>query len=781
MTSLEQQSLLSLDWPKILDALSQEARSLQGRALAQELVLLNDLEAIQDNFTIIEELWDLSNVGEHIPTGGSADIRQALDTAKKGRVLELEDISDCAACLVSLAKLQGWISGRAQQCSRLALRAEALYVDEALKKILVDSFEEPGVLSERCYPKLKRLREEIIDRKAQIQRTLNQLIQEPRIKDVLQDQFVTTRGDRAVLPIRASAKRTGIGIVHDSSASGETVFIEPNEVVELQNKKKVAELALIQEEHKIRQELSNRLGESEAEIAVSLEIAWELDLLAARLSLGQKLNGCIPNVGLEGIIDLQQARHPLLVLAGGTVVPNALKLDKSHPGLILTGPNAGGKTVALKTLALAALFVRACIPFPAKSGCRIDLFDRVLADIGDAQAIAEGLSTFSAHIKTLKMSLDLARRGTLVLLDELAVGTDPSQGAALAEVVLQHLINAHARVVTTTHYSELKTLPARDSRFQSAAVSFSKGRPTYNLKMGETGLSHAFSIARTMGLPEDLIQEAKSTMSTHEQEWVEQSERLAEEIAAHREETAAIRSALAETNTEKQRLREAREKLRQQKDHILNEEKAASRQRQKEAEAQIKRLIAELQAKPSLQSAGAALKDLRSKNKTPSRDEKKPVKPAVDVQVGDDVFIESLGRRGIVRSLARGGRVEVQIGNMNSLVPLTDLRDVSKKKKRPHTPRHSPHPLSDSPQLRTTSNTLDLRGERVDEALQKVDFFLDRMLQNGGTTAYILHGHGTGALKKAVRQWLHESPLIESYRPATDSEGGDAFTHVSLR
>ena len=781
MTSLEQQSLLSLDWPKILEALSQEAHSLRGQALARDLVLLDDLEAIQDNFEIIQELWNLSNVGEHIPTGGSVDIRQALDTAKKGRALDLEEIYACTECLVSLAKLQAWIAGHAEQSPRLEIRSQTLEVDHSLKKTLVDSFEEPGVLSERYYPKLKRLRQEIIDRKIQIQRTLSRLIQEPRIRDVLQDQFVTTRGDRSVLPIRASAKRIGIGIVHDSSASGETVFIEPNEVVELQNQKKVAELSLIQEEHKIRQQLSNALGEAHGTISNSLDVAWELDLLAARLSLGQKLNASIPEVRCQGIIELQQARHPLLVLAEGTVVPNGLKLDESHPGLILTGPNAGGKTVALKTLALAALFVRASIPFPARAGLRIDLFDVVIADIGDAQAIADGLSTFSAHIKTLKSSLDLAKRGTLVLLDELAVGTDPSQGAALAEVVLRHLVDSNARVVTTTHYSELKTLPARDARFQSAAVSFSKGRPTYNLKMGETGLSHAFSIARTMGLPETLIQEAKSTMSAHEQEWVEQSERLAEEIAAHREARIELASSLAESTQEKQRFEAAKEKLKKQKDLILQTEKEASRQRQKEAENQIKTLIAELQAKPSLKSAGASLQALRSQQNAVQPPPQNTQKTAISVQIGEEVFVESLGRKGVVRGTSRGGRVEVQIGNMSSLVSLTDLLKVQQKKPSSPKPVHSAHPLSESPKLRTQSNTLDLRGERVEEALQKVDFFLDRMIQNGGSIAYILHGHGTGALKKAVREWLHHCPLIESYRPASDGEGGDAFTWVSLR
>ena len=781
MRSIESQSLQALDWPDILKALSAQARSIEGRKRAAALPLFEHrIEAVAC-LSAVEELQDLESLGDRMPCGAMPNLCEALASAQKGSVLSLEELSEAADCLASMHQLERWIQERAERAPHLDALASTLLVDRELKKEMVDSFEEPGVLSVRRYPDLRRLRQEISTISAQVQRTLDRLLKEPRIRDLLQDTFVTVRGDRTVLPIRASAKRAGLGIVHDSSASGETVFIEPTEIVELHNQKREAQAALRREEARIRSLLSKALGEQCDEIVAGLEAAWSLDLVAARMGLGCQLGASIPQVGDEGIIEIDGAKHPLLVLAEGSVVANGLSLTPEFPGLVLTGPNAGGKTVALKTLALAALFVRAGIPFPAKQGLRFDFFSRIVADIGDAQRLSEGLSTFSAHMLTLKKALDLAAPNCLVLLDELAVGTDPTQGAALARVVLQDLVDAGARVVTTTHYTELKGLPAIDSRFRGAAVAFSDGRPTYSLRMGELGLSHAFAIASQMGLSADLISRAKAALSEHERSWLDQSEELAEAIAAQRATQKELDEALASARAAKAKHIASHERIKAQRQAILEDEQQQSRERQREAEAQIKAIIAELQGRPSLKKAGDALSELRSKQAIELPAETTQQDRLKSVALGQQVQVLSLGKSGLVCAEPRGDKVEIQIGAIKTWVDIGDLAaSSSNKKKQPRVVQKPEQSLKGS-SLRMESNSLDLRGLRAEEALQRVDFFLDRMLQDGSSVAYLLHGHGTGALKKAVREWLGSCPIIESWRPGSESEGGDAFTRVELR
>jgi DNA mismatch repair protein MutS2 len=515
-----------------------------------------------------------------------------------------------------------------------------------------------------------------------------------------------------------------------------------------------------------------------------LEAGWALDLIAARKGLGAVLNGEIPRIETGGCIELEAARHPVLILGGEKVVANALRLSQEKPGLVLSGSNAGGKTVALKSLGLAALFVRAGIPFPAKRGLRIDFFKAILADIGDAQTLVEGLSTFSGHMLTLKKALEVAGPGSLILLDELAVGTDPMQGAALARVVLQDLVSAGARVVTTTHYAELKGLASLDSRFQSAAVSFSHGRPTYALRMGEVGLSHAFAIAAQMGLSLDLLERAKAALSEHERQWIAQSESLEQVLSDQRQTHAALRNELREAQNAKRNWANRDQKLREAKAQILADLAEKGRENNRQAEMKIKALISDLQGNASLKDAGQALEALRALS-VPAEPPASAVtarKPLNAVRVGQTVHVDRFDKAGVVCAIGKKG-IEVQIGALKVWLNASDLSKAQKKNRQERFQPQETRTVegAQSASLRTRSNTLDLRGQRAEEALQAVDFFLDRLLQQGNTVAYVLHGHGTGALKKAVREWLRTQPGVASWRPASESEGGDAFTRVNLR
>ena len=784
MTSLAEKSRFALDWPEVLEALSSHARSLRGQELARSGQFFPSAEACREALRAVEELEALEELGDRMPTGGLVDVREAIETAARGRVLDLQELSDCADAVSNLARLANWVQARAEDAPRLSRSVETLFPPKGLRDDLVESFEAPGVLSERRYPELKRLRQEIVGVQNTIQRTLDELIRDPSIAALLQDKFITRRGDRAVLPIRASAKRSGLGIVHDSSASGETVFIEPTAVVELHNRKRMAEAELAREETRIRSALSRQLGANAPTLMDGFREGWALDLVAARLGLGLALNGRAPEVGEDGIIDLREARHPLLALKLPAVVPNNLSLDPESPGLILSGPNAGGKTVALKTMALAALFVRTGIPFPCRAGSRVDFFETILADIGDSQDLSDGLSTFSAHMLTLKTCLECASPSALIALDELAVGTDPTQGAALARVVLQGLIDRGARVITTTHYAELKGLPATDPRFRTGAVAFSEGQPTYTLHLGEVGLSHAFAIAEKMGLPLEIIEQARQALSEHERQWVEQSERLAEERSHLKETQQALDAERRSLKRAEASFVDKSERLKAQRASILQEERQRLRQRYKAAEEDIKRMIAALQSQPSLRAAGEQLAELRQKRLASEPAASPPPAPAAPsgrLNKGDTVLVRSLGKTGTVCSAPRGGRVEVQLGAITTKVKVQDCTPTTKKP-RPASPQRAPSPVAPlNSTVRTATNTLDLRGFRVDDALREVDFFMDSLVQKNHGVAFLLHGHGTGALKTAIREWLRSHPSVESWRPATESEGGDAFTLVCLR
>ncbi len=796
MTPAETLTLATLDWHVLQDALAEHARTLRGAEAARAVPLAVERGQVLRLYEMVRELYTLEDDGDRVPVGSVAHIAPLLERAGRGSVLEGPELQSIGRTCAALEDLRLYLQERGDLAPTLARQVMGIDVDPELSRRLQASFDAQGELSESEYPELGRLRRRIQSLHQHVRSTLEDLVKGETLGEVLQDRFVTQRQERYVLPIRAQARRTGIGIVHDTSRSGDTVFIEPTAVVELNNDLSLADAQLRRETARILAALSRLVAQFTAPLETSLQDAVQVDLTCARAGLGAALEGTVPIVGDEGVLHLIAIRHPVLVLQGVDVVANDLHLDGEHTGLVLSGPNTGGKTVALKCLGLAALLCRAGVPIPATEGTRVDIFHPILADIGDTQAVEEGLSTFSGHLKALMGILDTAGPGALVLLDEIAVGTDPSQGAALAQAVLESLVDSGARVATTTHYGPLKALAAVDDRFDSAAVQYSQGRPTYRLVTGVSGRSHAFSVAEGLGLDPTLLDRARAVMPDHERALaealdaleekrghaVEVEEALDEErrLLAERERTLAAREAKITTAARKLEAEQARKTV----------------QRLKEAESEVKGIIKTLQQNPRLQGAGAALKRVRRlqeqaapapKQKAPS-----PQSPPKTLAVGDEVLVLSLGGgRARVLSAPKGGKVEVQAGAVRTRVPLEGVRlapktgrssspKPSRPKKKPR--RSSPSEPRDSHQgfLRTDGNTLDLRGQRVDEALDQADLFLDRMLREDREAAFLLHGHGTGALKDGLRRWLRSHPARPKWRAGLPDEGGDAFTVIPL-
>ncbi len=790
MNPLDIRTLDTLDWQSVLQHLSSACRTQRGAAHALVLPLVQDGASCDALYTAVQEVEALEELGERIPVGSVGEIEPFVRRTEAGQVLEAVELAAVGATLNALDDLRIWLMERDEQGPTLADEMQAMALDPELTERLVYSFDERGQLSESMYPELFELRERITSIQRNVTNTLERLLRDPEMQPLLQDRFVTQRSDRYVLPIKVDAKRKGLGIVHDTSSSGETLFIEPAEVVELNNRLRIAQTDLERAIRRILIQLSSLVGRFVEPILAALDLAVQVDLACARMQLGRTLKGIIPERGRGGVIHLIQARHPVLALRGLDVVANDLDLNAKQRGLILSGPNTGGKTVALKTLGLAALFVRAAIPFPAEKGTRIDVFSDVIADIGDLQSVEGDLSTFSGHLLVLQEILTRIQPGTLVLLDEVAVGTDPTQGAALARAVLERVVDAGARVAVTTHYTDLKAFAAADGQFANAAVGLEDGQPTYRVRKDAVGLSHAFSTARRLGMDPSIVDHAESLVDESQIKagaLLEELENQRAEIDKLHRDIATKRDNLARREKELER---AKSKVERRAQQLAEREARGALSRIQGAEDQVKALVAALQKDPNLRDAGAALQGIRKVKdqvKLPSAEPAVIAPPPRPIRVGDRVRMRGVGRVGIVAAKPRKGRVELEVGGLKvqaklaELVLLTETPKAKPKASVIPSVQQRPAVEAGAGGVRTQRNTLDLRGQRADEALEETSRFLDRMLQSGEPIGWVLHGHGTGALKKALRNWLPRQKEVERFRPANADEGGDAYTRVELR
>ncbi len=790
-------TLSALDWSAVLQALSTHARTMRGAAAAGVPRFCETLDEVRETYAAVVELRELEAVGERVPVGAVTDIAALLERTERGLTLEGAELQAVASCLDALVHLRTWVEEREAEIPRLRLLSMPIEVDGELHGVLSRSFDtgsppELGGLSGREYPELARLHAKVESLRSRIRSTLDTLVK-TTLGDALQDQYITQRDGRFVLPVRADRRR-GLGIVHGRSQSGETVYVEPAAVVELHNEMDEAAHELHREVGRILGVLSRMVGRFAAPLAIALDAAEAIDLVVARVGLMRALTAVVPSVGDDGVIALRAARHPVLALRGVDVVPNDLGLDGRCQGLVLSGPNTGGKTIALKTLGLAALMVRAGIPVPCTEGSRVDFFSPVVADVGDWQSVEGDLSTFSGHVAVLRAVLDAVRPGrdahALVLLDELGMGTDPAQGAALARAVLEALVDRGARVAVTTHYTELKALAAVDPRFEVAAVAIEDGQPTYQLLVGTAGESHALAIAAGLDLDPAVLARARALLGSSTREVSDLVQKLEEErsgLARRRRELDAEAEGLAERLAAMQR---REDRLEEQRRTLEDKLSARFQARMKAREQELKKTIALLQARPDLRTAGRALADVRKAmaDAEVSRPEKPAAPPPKELKPGDSVVVRSLGKKGRVERLLKGDQVSVRVGALTMKLRRTDLEgtrgerfaDVAPRKPKKSAPPPSTAERGRVGGLRIDANTLDLRGQRVDDALDLIDRFLADLAAQGFDTGWILHGHGTGALKTAVRRMLPRRTEVRRWRPADAGEGGDAFTVVEL-
>ena len=767
-----------LEFPEVLRLLAQETASPQGRDRALTLAPLATYhEVIEALSETTEARASRAKEGDP-PFGAPPEIRPILARAAvEGAVLEGIDLVAIRATLGVARQLRSY-GGRARAITpSLGIRLSRLLALPDLEAALSASLTPEGELLDSASPRLRQLRRLRETLRARILRSLERLLDSPGLEPALQERFITIRNGRYVLPVRADAARTLPGIVHDRSASGATLFIEPASVVEANND--LTKL-ILDEQEEIQRILAALTREVRAHLPVLEALVDELgrlDLAFAKARLADRFGALAPEVS-PGPVRLIHARHPLLLAQGrgrvGTppVVPVDLILGESARGLVITGPNAGGKTVALKTLGLLCLMAQAGLHLPVEEGSRLPVFRHVFPVIGDEQSLAQNLSTFSSFVGQVKGVLELADDTSLILIDELGAGTDPSEGAALAQALVEIFLAKGSWVVATTHLEPLKVFAALHPEVENATVEFDEERiePTFRLIYGRPGRSYALAIATKLGLPQDLIARARSHLSSESRRLADLLQSLEERERsweAREAEGSALEDRLAELRVEAETLLErARQEARSRAEKARDEAHRLIVETRRQVQAEMERLKAEAASRRSAEEALRRLRRVEAELPPPAQEEILPLD-------ADEVLIPSLGLRGRIVE-ERDGLVMVQAGALTVRVPRAQLGAPPGKPKAP-----GPGKVR-LPEKSGVSPELLLLGRTTEEARDLVVKYLDDAVLAGLPRVRLVHGKGTGALRKAVQAVLKEHPLVTGFRFGAPHEGGTGATVVEL-
>ncbi|MCU0664306.1 MAG: Smr/MutS family protein [Myxococcota bacterium] len=790
-----------LDWGRLLEHLATRASSEGGAQLCRKLPLLPPVES-QKNLVLVAEISSAIEAGDPPPSLPAEPFTEWLACVRGEAMVPAEGLQSLSVNLKLYVSLARYFDNRRDACpanATLVLPSDRGISPLALSRLASEidtTFEPDGSISDNASPELGRLRRRVTALRTELLGAIDAIAEKE--SDILQDKCVTLRNDRYVLPVRADAHRRLRGIVHGSSGSGATVFVEPDNVVGLGNEIMLAKEEVAREERRILASLSAAVRDQLETVTFACETILLADVRIASGRLCNDLRCCVVQPSRRGEIHLVGARHPLLVLDAVAVVANDICAEPGR-AVVVSGPNAGGKTVVLKTLGLCGLMLAAGLPIPAAPESAMSPPPLLLTDIGDDQSLEKSLSTFSAHMSNIAAIIATAEERAIVLLDELAAGTDPTEGAALARALLEHLCSAGAITLATTHFDALKSSACADERFVNAAVGFDPDsmRPTFHLRRGTPGASSALSVAQRYGVPEPVVRRAEALLPEAMRELARAVSALEDERQSYETMRANLEAQADALEKEKRSLAGELAKLRQRQDKLVDDEARAlwediqrTREQVRAAAARVRSSKNDAQsiasARKTVEDAaskllpGGALED-RSQHKLPGR-------PAVasELKVGARVYIISLGKAGQVSTEPKDNRLFVEIGSLRTMAKLDDLRllpaaERASKSSSQRAERSAAISAPSETGIRTSDNTLDLRGLRVDEALDAVDVFLDRATQYDSSLVYVLHGHGTGALRQAVREHLKRHPLVEESRPGEPPEGGDGVTCARLR
>lgn len=799
--SLSEKAAQALEWPKLLELLAQQCRSTVGAARCRVLSLADDLATARARQQATTEMARLLAAGEPFPAPAFPDIREHVTRASKGGTLEALELGNCVLVLAAMEELRRHMATCRLETPALAAMVEPLHAMTGLhqlKSAIETAIQPDGSIRESATPELRRLIHQAQEFKQEMRQRLEHMLHSHRYEEVLQELYFAEREGRYVLPVKAEMRGRMPGIVHDVSASGATVFLEPRELVDLNNSIKVADLEVEREVRRILRELTVLLAAKSEDLLQGVEVLAEIDCVHAKALLARELKGEPVSLNEEGRVVLRRARHPLLVIIKPDVVANDIVLDERTSVLIISGPNTGGKTVTLKIVGLFALMARAGLHLPCASGSEMALFTDLYADIGEAQDLSRDLSSFSAHMTQMVRLLSEAalRAGamspgtprSLVLLDEPVTSTDPREGAALAEALLCRLAALHMKVVATTHYGPLKELAQTTPGFANASVEFDVSRlaPTYRLFLGIPGGSSALDIAGRLGMDQDLLRDARARLRGDDGRLDEvmadlqaKQRQLGDDAAEARKAKADAEHAAREVEALRARLEETEREERKGIKRKLGEQFQRARAEVQATVDALKRDQKLLKA----QEAKQRLADLEQRTKA----ELAPVQEAIPLEqltVGSAVEITGLGMTGVLLEPPQGKkRVRVKVGEGEVVATVANLAGLAHREQGAARPFAAAVPrVMNEVEVEVEEQTVvDVRGQAADEALDRVVGALDRAALSGAPYLRIIHGHGTGRLKAVLREYLRRSPYVEEFRPGDRAEGGDGVTIVRLR
>lgn len=801
--TLSDKAAQALEWPKLLGLLAQQAHSSLGAGRCRVLPVSDDLGAARLRQQETTEMVGLLESHEPFPPLSFPDIRDCLTRAGKGGELEAHELRDCGIVLALMEDLDRYMLRQQAHMPALARVVAPLRSTRSLRglKLAIEVAIQPdGSIRESATPELRRLTHRAQDLKQEMRQHLEQILHSPRYADVLQEHYFAQREGRYVLPVKADMRGRIAGIVHDVSASGATVFLEPRELVELNNSIRVADLEIEREVRRILRELTALVAARSDELASGLDVLAECDCLRAKALLGRRLKANPVSLNDRGRVVLKQARHPLLVVAKEHVVPNDILFDETVRVLVISGPNTGGKTVTLKIVGLYALMVRAGLLLPCAPESEMALFTDLYADIGDAQDLSRDLSSFSAHItQMVRLLAETAGRSTsdqgvpvpsLVLLDEPVTSTDPVEGAALAEALLCHLASLGMKVVATTHYGPLKELAQTTPGFANASVEFDVAHlaPTYRLFLGIPGGSSALDIAARLGMDEGVLREARRRLQKDDRrldelmaDLHEKQRRLAEDAEQAARARAEAERAARSAEEIKARLEAAEREARKGMKKRLGEEFLRARAEVRATVDALKREQKLIKAKEAKQR----LLELEQQSRSELAPAGGPV-PIEQLTAGSLVELAGLGMTGTLLEPPQGRkRVRVKVGEgevLATVANLVGLAPAANAAEEPTPMASRSGPVSRGTSLAIEEQTVvDVRGQAADEALDRVVAALDRAALGGASFLRIIHGHGTGRLKSVLRAYLKDSPYVADFRPGDRAEGGDGVTVARIR
>jgi DNA mismatch repair protein MutS2 len=785
---IDQHTLETLEFPKILALISGKCLTPFGPAEVSTFTPLFNKSEIERRQTEIAQMKDILQFGLPFPLNRMGNCRDFLAKARiPGIFLDPAEILSVLELVDNSIALNGYDKDGRAKFPAVAEYLGTIRAFPELKKEIKHAIDERGEIKDDASPALRKVRMELGENRRKIIRQLEQLLSGKKKQPGWTDDVVTQRSGRYVIPVPANGYRADMGILHDRSQSGATLYIEPAETVELNNRINM----LFQEERlemdRILRALTSEIADRADALLQNTNLIGRLDAMHAAASFAVKIKAEAPAITSDAVFSLVEARHPLLIVKFGgndKVVPMAVGLDDTRRAILVTGPNTGGKTIALKTIGLLVLMAQSGLLIPADHTSRVGIFQRIFADIGDEQSIELSLSTFSSHITNIISALNNLFAGTLVLFDEIGAGTDPKEGAALAEAIITHIVNSGARMVVTTHYSQLKTLALDHPGIDNASLEFDRDTltPTYRLLLGIPGSSFAVEIAERLGLHHELCREATRIIGGGERSLTDLIASLEGELNKIHQDRNSLAERLAnatELETEYQaRLGRFKTEMEEQRQKDLAETEALLTNTRKETE----RLVAEIRqsqaSKESVKAIHGKLKDTKKqldsiRARTVDKDRSRA---AIRFMKGDLVRIATLNQSGQIVQLIGNDRAKVRVGNLNTVVELRNLRPAEAAPASKPASRTSKVPTGEG-----FSPEIHLRGMTAEEAQEALDRFIDSAIVTGMTQIYVIHGKGTGVLRRTLTEYLRKHPEVVDLRLGNWNEGGAGVTVVKLK